>query len=118
MDCLIQKLKHNKPKSNFSNNLELKNLELTISNSNNDRLTLNNTEKIWEFYWSSDGRKNTHRSFSCLEMHDRDHYFFQNATESVMFKRIEDNEWLCTSSDNLIDELTKCNNEINRKIMQ
>eukprot|EP00483_Globobulimina_turgida_P001052 UN01054 len=109
MDCVIQKIKQKKRNSNHKIN-SLQNIEFTISN--NDTIKLNDTQKIWEFYWSSDGQHNTHRAFSCFEMFQRHHYYFKNATESVMFKRIDENKWFCNWSDNLINELKRCNNEI------
>eukprot|EP01083_Nonionella_stella_P224521 799125_1 len=101
-----------KTNSNSSINYYFKeNIEHTISN--NDKINWDNTNEIWEFYWLSDGQCNIHRSFSCLQMFERYQYYFKNASEPVMFKRIDQNEWYCTWSDNLVTELKKYNNNIN-----
>ena len=104
---------HQKARIDFKYNMR-ENVELTINNNAYDRIRWNDTHKIWRFYWLSDGKKRIHSKFSCKEMFQRNKQYFKNATEPVMFQRIDRNEWFCNWSDDLLYELKKCNKQITR----
>lgn len=72
-------------------------------------LIWDDTKKIWEYYWTSDGINNVHIGFSCKEMYQRNELYFKSAEEAVMYKRIEDKTWLSSAEYPVIQELIKYN---------
>ena len=95
-----------------SNYHGLENMKLTDCILNNDRIRYNDTEKVWEFHWFSDGNTRVHRGLTCRQMAHYFQYYFQKASEPVMFKRIDDCNWHNTQTDNFMKELKMCNNQI------
>eukprot|EP01084_Bolivina_argentea_P273815 466533_1 len=88
------------------NNVISENIELPTA-----KIKWNDTNEIWEYYWSTDGCKknNIHKTFSCKEMINRNECFFKKVSEPIMFKRIQDKQWLNSSSVNFVDEIKKYN---------
>merc|ERR1712154_10044 len=83
----------------------------------NSKIIWNDTDKIWEYYWLSDGcgQRNIHRNFSCKEMFERNRLFFKTASEPIMFKRMDGEQWINSWSDLdkniLVRELKKYNDQ-------
>lgn len=69
----------------------------------------NSTDKIWQYYWKSDGIKSTHGPFSCAEMAKRNNFYFVKAEEPILFKRVDDENWTDSWSVDLMQELKKYN---------
>merc|ERR1712129_537936 len=71
----------------------------------------NDTDKIWEYYWLSDGcnDKSIHRGFTCKQMYERNATYFVKAEEPIMYKRIVDKEWSNSDEYPLLDQLQKFN---------
>merc|ERR1711997_1051422 len=78
-----------------------------LADAEHDDILWNSTDKIFEYYWESDGltNKSVHGKFSCHEMYQRYKTYFVKAVEPIMFKKVEDKIWLNSDESDLIEEL-------------
>eukprot|EP01083_Nonionella_stella_P056014 147706_1 len=104
---MFQSLTSNKRARKTAMNASFTELSNCISFS--DQTIWDDTTKMWEFYWKTDGPNNVHRHFSCKEMYERNEKYFKNAAEPIMFKRMGDRQWLSSDQCDLVKELRKCN---------
>lgn len=74
-----------------------------------DQILWNDTDKIWEYYWKSDGRTTVHGAFTCKEMAKRNRFYFAKAEEPIVFKRVDAVNWIDSWSVDLMEELKKWN---------